>query len=33
MRDRLAAVGGDLDISSVVGEGTVVTGFVPLGVG
>jgi signal transduction histidine kinase len=30
MRDRLAAVGGELDFSSVAGKGTVVTGTVPL---
>ena len=30
MRDRLAAVGGELEISSVAGRGTVVTGTVPL---
>jgi signal transduction histidine kinase len=30
MRDRLAAVGGEVEITSVPGEGTVVTGTVPL---
>ncbi len=30
MRDRLAAVGGELEIRSAVGRGTVVTGTVPL---
>ena len=30
MRDRLAAVGGELEITSAVGQGTVVTGTVPL---
>jgi signal transduction histidine kinase len=33
MRDRLAAVGGELDISSSPNEGTVVTGRVPIDVG
>ena len=33
MRDRLAAVGGELEISSVPNEGTVVTGRVPLDLG
>ena len=33
MRDRLAAVGGELEITSVVGQGTVVTGTVPLQAG
>jgi signal transduction histidine kinase len=33
MRDRIAAVGGDLEITSVVGEGTTVAGSVPLGEG
>ena len=30
MRDRLAAIGGELEITSVVGEGTVVTGTIPV---
>jgi signal transduction histidine kinase len=33
MRDRLAAVGGELEITSVPGEGTVVAGAVPLATG
>ncbi len=33
MRDRLAAIGGELEITSAVGQGTVVTGTVPLQAG
>jgi signal transduction histidine kinase len=32
MADRLAALGGDLDVSSKPGEGTTVTGVVPAAV-